>query len=841
MRRSVHEIEEIPRTSSPSPEDIQCEEHFASTHFRTPEGRYVVRLPFKDTSSTPLGASRSSALSHLLFSERRLKRNPIQAAEYIRFLLEYESLGHMEKVTSTDEQSSPTYFIPHHGVARTDSTTIRLRVVFNASCRTSTGISLNDLLLTGPKLQTDLTSVISLWRQSRFVFTADIEKMYRQILMDPRDRDYQRILWRANPSDQVQEYRLSTVTYGTASAPFQAQRVIQQLVEDEGASFPLAVPVLRYQIYVDDCIFGADHIQLARQTRDQLINLVQKGGFRLRKWASNRSVLLSDLDQSDHGLACAKEFKSDEYLKILGITWCPESDHFKFRLSLQSHSKSTKRGLLSLIAKLFDPLGWAAPVVITAKIIIQQLWNLKCDWDDPLPVEFHTQWERYRSLLHHLELAQIPRWTGQTADTVHVQLRGFSDASSVAYAAVLYLPPELVSHPLWWTGPQWLRLAPEFWPNQPKIEEANIPEKTRVQVPILSSTTLAPWDLQTRYSSWKKLLRVTAYIIRFAEATRHKPITLSLAAKRPEHVRPELSLHPAEIQTARYYWYKTIQRACFPDELSKLFAKKPLTSSSPLSKLNPYLDSSELIRIRGRLRHSNIPESMKHPIVLRSHPLLALIILHHHLETLHGGPSITLASLREDLWILRARTTVRSILHRCVRYTREAAKVPTELMGDLPSMRVNPESRAFTHTGVDYAGPISVRISSGRGHKAHKAYIAVFICMTTKAVHLELVSDYSSQAFISAFHRFIARRGLPQIMYSDNGTTFQGADRELTKAYSDAIRQSTFLNEIAANRVAWHFLPPAAPHFGGLWESIPPKKVHRRAHSNVRGDGHAAL
>ncbi|XP_076298317.1 uncharacterized protein LOC143217663 [Lasioglossum baleicum] len=928
------EIEEIPRTSLPSPEDIQCENHFASTHFRTPEGRYVVRLPFKDKSPTSLGTSRSSALSHLLFSERRLKRNPTQAAEYTRFLQEYESLGHMEKVTQTDEQSSPPYYIPHHGVSRTDSATTRLRVVFNASCRTSTGISLNDLLLIGPKLQTDLTSVISLWRQSQFVFTADIEKMYRQILIDPRDRDYQRILWRTNSSNQVQEYRLSTVTYGTASAPFQAQRVLQQLVEDEGSSFPLAVPVLRHQTYVDDCIFGADNIQLARQTRDQLITLLQKGGFRLRKWASNRSTLLADLDPSDHGLACAKELRSDEYLKILGITWCPESDQFKFRLSIPSHSKSTKRGLLSLIAKLFDPLGWAVPVVITAKILIQQLWKLKCDWDDPLPVEFQTQWERYRSLLHHLESAHIPRWTGQTADTVDVQLHGFSDASSVAYAAVLSLrvvssdgsitvsllmakskvapvktisiprleltaahllarlldciqqaqhkrslpcvcwtdstitrawlskppatwktfvanrvseihslvptgqwlhvpsednpadcasrgvsAPELVSHPLWWNGPLWLRLVPEFWPSQPAIAETHILEEKRTPVPILASTTVEPWDLQTRYSSWTKLLRVTAYVIRFVEAIRHKPLTSSLTGNCPKSPSADHSLHPDEIQIAKYYWYKTIQRACFPDEWTKLVAKTPVPSSSPLSKLNPYLDSSELIRIKGRLQHSNLPEPRKHPIVLRSHQLLNLIISHHHLKTMHGGPSLTLASLREELWILRARTTVRSILYRCVPCTREAAKVPTELMGDLPSMRVNPQSRAFTHTGVDYAGPILVRLSSGRGHKTHKAYISIFICMTTKAVHLELVSDYSSQAFISAFHRFIARRGLPHSMYSDNGTTFQGADRELTRAHRDAIRKSNFLNEVAANRVAWHFLPPAAPHFGGLWEA----------------------
>lgn len=140
-------------------------------------------------------------------------------------------------------------------------------------------------------------------------------------------------------------------------------------------------------------------------------------------------------------------------------------------------------------------------------------------------------------------------------------------------------------------------------------------------------------------------------------------------------------------------------------------------------------------------------------------------------------------------------------------------------MGELPPCRVTSTSRAFIHTGVDYAGPVLVRLSSGRGRKSHKAYIALFICMTTKAIHLEVVSDYTTSAFIAAYHRFVSRRGSPTTIYSDNGTTFQGADRELTASYQDAIRQPDFVNQLATEGVAWHFLPPAAPHFGGLWEA----------------------
>ncbi|XP_018402056.1 PREDICTED: uncharacterized protein LOC108779188 [Cyphomyrmex costatus] len=140
-------------------------------------------------------------------------------------------------------------------------------------------------------------------------------------------------------------------------------------------------------------------------------------------------------------------------------------------------------------------------------------------------------------------------------------------------------------------------------------------------------------------------------------------------------------------------------------------------------------------------------------------------------------------------------------------------------MGQLPQSRVTAPNRAFLHCGVDYAGPIAVRASGGRGYKSHKSYIAVFVCLATRAIHLELVGGYSTTAFLDAYARFTARRGLPGVMYSDNGTTFTGADRELKRAYQDALRDPTFQNNIASDRVAWKFMPPHAPHFGGLWEA----------------------
>ncbi|XP_029164818.1 uncharacterized protein LOC114936016 [Nylanderia fulva] len=214
---------------------------------------------FAKTFQLKIGESREIAARRLSSLIHKLKSQPSITSEYCEFMRDYEDLGHMQPVSPVETHHSQVVYIPHHPVIREASSTTRLRVVFDASCKTTNGTSLNDHMLKGPKLQTDLQAVILRWRQYKFVYSADLAKMYRQILVDPRDRDYQRILW-IDSNSNIQEYQLLTVTYGTASAPFLALRVINQLNEDEGPSFPLASAILRDNIYVDDVLFGANDI-----------------------------------------------------------------------------------------------------------------------------------------------------------------------------------------------------------------------------------------------------------------------------------------------------------------------------------------------------------------------------------------------------------------------------------------------------------------------------------------------------------------------------------------------------------------------------------------------------
>ncbi|KMQ89843.1 hypothetical protein RF55_10471 [Lasius niger] len=227
-----------------------------------------------------------------------------------------------------------------------------------------------------------------------------------------------------------------------------------------------------------------------------------------------------------------------------------------------------------------------------------------------------------------------------------------------------------------------------------------------------------------------------------------------------------------------------------------------------------------MLRVGGRIKYAPLTDDQRHPIILppESH-LTYLFIDAEHRRTLHGGAQTILAAVRQRFWIPRGRQLVRRLIHRCLPCVRWRAVTPQPLMGSLPKARVTP-SRPFLHTGVDFAGPIWLRTTKGRGHKAYKAFLAVFVCFSSRAVHFEIVSDYSADAFLTAFRRFTARRRMCQAVYSDCGTNFVGADTRLKALFRAASSEAhRIVGRLSDDGIKWHFNPPAAPHFGGLWEA----------------------
>lgn len=252
-------------------------------------------------------------------------------------------------------------------------------MVFNASHRSLTGISLNETLHSGPPLQSNLVEVILRWRFHRVGFVADVEKMFRQIKVRQEDTDMQRIIWK-RPTDLTETvFRLTTVTYGTRCASFLAMRTLRQLAEDEGCRYPEAAGILKDAIYVDDVLSGADDEDTAARLIGQLTALMGSGGFRLKKWATNNPRLLEAIPVEDR-LRRAWRDLAEESVHMLGLRWDPEHDVFSFSLPNSESfdfEGATKRRILSITARLYDPAGWLFPITIAAKVILQDLWLAK--------------------------------------------------------------------------------------------------------------------------------------------------------------------------------------------------------------------------------------------------------------------------------------------------------------------------------------------------------------------------------------------------------------------------------------------------------------------------------
>ena len=258
------------------------------------------------------------------------------------------------------------------------------------------------------------------------------------------------------------------------------------------------------------------------------------------------------------------------------------------------------------------------------------------------------------------------------------------------------------------------------------------------------------------------------------------------------------------------------------DEITLLKAGKDLPRGSSLLAFHPFVDSDGVLRVGGRECNSSLAYSQMHPIILHGNQVLTRLIIHsEHIRLLHAGPTLVFSSLSRRFHILGMKKTVRSVVRQCTTCRRHSAKPSPQMLGQLPLERITP-GIVFEKVGVDYAGPLQVKYGMVRKPVIVKSYICVFISLNVKAVHLEAVSDLTSEAFIAALRRFVARRGFPTLIWSDNGTNFVGANCELKEMYEFLSRQETghIITDVCSSLgIEWRFIPEHSPHFGGLWEA----------------------
>lgn len=917
------EIEAVPTSCSPSSDDEVCEKIYSTTVSRTETGRYQVKLPFK--SDVSLGDTFHNTLKRFNSLENKLFKNQSLNQDYSKFMSEYLELNHMEQVPE-NSLINPSCYIPHHCILKENNITSRIRVVFDASMKSSTGQSLNDSLFVGPKLQSDLFNILIKFRTFPFAVSADIEKMYRQILISKEDSDFQRILWRLDSQNQITHFRLLTVTYGTACAPYLAIRTLRQLAMDEKPNFPEASERALTDFYVDDLLSGANSIEEAKHLVNQMNELLLSGGFSLRKWCSNAPEVISHLPTDLKSTSDSVHIQEDNSIKILGLKWNAVEDTFKINIQ-DSNSVNTKRQLLSVIARIFDPLGLLSATTILLKIMMQDLWKDKLPWDDPIPESTQKTWLQFQAEMECLKMIKVPRFIFNTkSHSVNLQLHGFCDASSKAYASALYvratlksgevvvnlvaaktkvtpikpitlprlelsaalllaelyhhtiksltnhfddiyfwsdstialswiaaksskldpfvshrvtkinslapkvlwnhihslenpsdcasrgiMPSKLLNHPLWWSGPPWL--SQDISSLNLHIYSASfiLPSDIDPTPSILELASqvkpLPVPEFLCKFSSFSKLTRVVAWVYRFIRNSRQIS---------NHHTGP---LKVSEIQASTHTIIKCLQHSEFHDDIVALQQQKSLPQKSKLRPLNVFLDDKGLLRVGGRLsKHQSFTEDQKHPMLLPKHHVITQsIIRQFHLTHLHAGTQLVLALLRQQYWIIDGRSTVRHELRKCLTCFKLSSKPETQIMGELPVERIS-QSRPFSRIGIDYAGPFFIKPNMKRSTTKLKAYLCLIVCLSTKAVHLELVSDATSDALLAALRRFIARRGCPIDIFSDNGTNFKGASKHLR--ILQTISKSQEVQHFCLTKaITWHFIPPYSPNFGGLWEA----------------------
>lgn len=383
---------------------------------------------------------------------------------------------------------------------------------------------------------------------------------------------------------------------------------------------------------------------------------------------------------------------------------------------------------------------------------------------------------------------------------------------------------ELHGNNLWWHGPSFLQKIDYSFKCEKLLED-----KSHILLPELVpssafSNNVAAFEVRAyiierlyNYSSFSKVIRIFAYILRFLN-------NINKAKAKLNGFISSTELNRSLIILIKHEQNKYLQSTI-------LSLGKGSNVKGPLASLHPFLDPEGLLRVGGRLHHAPISYEKKHPIILPKESYFTqLLIRCEHERLLHAGPKLLLANLNQKFWFINGLLEVKKITHKCVVCFRNKAIASKQLMGSLPASRVTATSRPFEKVGMDFAGPIEVKLSRIRKSVIGKGYICLYVCFATKAVHLELTTDLTTETFLASFRRFIARRGLPIEVHCDNASTFKCARSQLVELYNLQASQShkEKVTSFSSQRgVNFHFIPSYSPTFGGLWEaSVKSTKYH---------------
>ena len=766
--------------------------------------------------------------------------------------------------------------------------------------------------------------VLCRFRKGPVAVICDVERMFHQFHVRPEDQDYLRFLWWENGDFESPPsiFRMRVHLFGAASSPGCANFGLKHIaVEGQGQVSQDTVKFVQQNFYVDDGLVSVMSDSEAIQLVEEARKLCSVGKLRLHKFISNSDKVLKAIPKEE----CAQSVKDLDMAlgeplmeRALGVQWCVFSDDFQFRVTVKERPL-TRRGVLSTVASIYDPLGFVAPFILRGKLLLQQMCRDKLGWDEPLPEELKTQWELWLQDLQNLSNVKIKRCyiPEKFTDVKKYELHHFSDASVTGYGECSYLraisasgevhcslvmgkarvspskvttiprlelsaavvaartsvmlrkeleidglqeyfwtdskvvlgyinndakrfhvfvanriqriksttdpnqwqhvksednPADhasrgLMAHQLvssnWFTGPDFL-WEQDLPAGNIKVGEVSDddPELRKAQVlntKAKEERTLL--DRLSKFSDWKRAVKAIAFL------KRHVKQIKGFKPKTSETTSVE------ERQEAELFIIKLVQEEAFSCEIKMLKQCKEIKhkdKTNKLHKLNPFIDTYDVLRVGGRLTRSSLHPHVKHPVILpKTSHVSSLIIKHYHQKVHHQGRGITVNEIRANgIWIIGCSNAVASHIYKCMMCRKYRRSTQDPKMADLPEDRME-STPPFTYCGIDCFGPFYVK----EARKELKKYGLLFTCMCSRAVHIEMLDDLTTDAFINALRMFIAIRGTVRQLRCDQGTNFVGAKREFMNAMKDLDHEQMkrFGCEFKMNT-------PSSSHMGGVWE-----------------------
>ncbi|XP_047986686.1 uncharacterized protein LOC125226671 [Leguminivora glycinivorella] len=915
--RFLWSLENLGITDSPkATRQEEAVRHFNET-VQYQEGRYLVKWPWIEYPPD-LPSNFGLALGRLKSILKRLDLPLVN--EYDSILKGQLDLGIIEVVARGPDldRDHPVHYLAHHMVKQDG----KGRIVYDASAKVTGQKSLNECLYSGPSMLEDLTALLLKFRTKRYGILADVEKAFLQVALQEDDRDVTRFLWLKDTTKEATEdnllyLRFCRVPFGVVASPFLLTATIRHYISTTNKAL---LEKVADKCYVDNLVTGADDLQEAKQIYEQTRTTFEQLSMNMRDWISNNRSFMDVIPEHHRSVKHGQ-------VKVLGLMWNVKEDTLKLNVTEDHFSTdppiNTKRKVLRALARVYDPCGFVCPLMLSMKLIFQNICERKCKWDTELPTELTQSVENVMESLKSIVVTEIPRYVGTdvSRNGLKYHLHCFTDASKDAYAAVIYLRvvgdgqgksvsllmakshvsqtkdkdelkiPKLellgfligsrllkyvrnhldldIEKEYLWSDSlvvlSWMRsnkLLPPFVANRVNEIKRDHPNTEMFYV----HTKQNPADIATRpelfeekrqlwfngpeflvkeescwpqnrlYESHQNLLSVGEVLGDYPgeptqEVSTGDNTDQRVAVEQESPSDPDEPMETQDLNThiengeyptdgtmeldnpenqseegiqqqttvnKRVSEIKDLQKRHFQEELN---GKRTHLARN----LDLFVDVDGLLRCRGRMANTTWSYDMKYPILLpKNSEFTDRVIKETHESNYHVGAPHTLSIIRERYWIPQGKAQVMKVLKRCTQCVKHGGG-PYRLPATpaLPPERVN-YNTPFTYTGVDYLGPLFVSTQTGK----EKRWIALFTCLTVRAIHLELVKDLSAEECLLALRRFIAARNKPQRIYSDNATCF--------KLVAEMVQQPFCVK----NDIQWKFICQLAPWHGGFYERL---------------------